>query len=101
MVCGSRESRRGSAREGEVLTLLDKGGTNRALADTLVVTLDTVKRHVTDILKGLGRRTGPGRSRWSAISACCSGDPTFEVVRSRPDSDEFRPRRRSALPATT
>ena len=40
------------------MTLLDKGATNRALADTLVVTLDTVKRHATDILEGLGVATG-------------------------------------------
>ncbi len=57
------KSRRGSACEGEVMTLFDKGATNRALADTLVVTLDTVKRHATDIWRVSGWQPEAGRSR--------------------------------------
>jgi len=43
-----------SARELEVLALLAAGVSNRAIAEELVITLDTVKRHVTHILDKLG-----------------------------------------------
>jgi LuxR family maltose regulon positive regulatory protein len=43
-----------SAREVEVLGLLAAGKSNPAIAEELVVTLDTVKRHVTHILDKLG-----------------------------------------------
>jgi len=43
-----------SARELEVLGLLAAGKTNPAIAEELVITLDTVKRHVTHILDKLG-----------------------------------------------
>jgi LuxR family transcriptional regulator, maltose regulon positive regulatory protein len=41
-------------RELEVLTLLAAGKPNREIADDLVVTVDTVKKHVTHILDKLG-----------------------------------------------
>jgi LuxR family transcriptional regulator, maltose regulon positive regulatory protein len=43
-----------SARELEVLGLLAAGKSNQAIAEELVITLDTVKRHVTHILDKLG-----------------------------------------------
>ena len=43
-----------SARELQVLALLAAGKTNQAIASELVITLDTVKRHVTHILEKLG-----------------------------------------------
>jgi ATP/maltotriose-dependent transcriptional regulator MalT len=43
-----------SARELEVLQLLAAGKPNPAIAEELVITLDTVKRHVTHILGKLG-----------------------------------------------
>jgi LuxR family transcriptional regulator, maltose regulon positive regulatory protein len=43
-----------SARELEVLELLAAGRSNQAIAEELVITLDTVKRHVTHILDKLG-----------------------------------------------
>ena len=43
-----------TARELEVLSMLAAGSSNRAIAGQLVVTLDTVKRHVTHILGKLG-----------------------------------------------
>jgi LuxR family transcriptional regulator, maltose regulon positive regulatory protein len=43
-----------TARERQVLGLLAVGQANRDIADELVVTLDTVKRHVTHILAKLG-----------------------------------------------
>ena len=59
-----RSSRRGfalpglvaalSAREAEVLQLLAAGRSNPEIAEELVITLDTVKRHVTHILDKLG-----------------------------------------------
>jgi LuxR family maltose regulon positive regulatory protein len=36
-------------REGEVLLLLSEGRSNREIAERLVVTLDTVKKHLTHI----------------------------------------------------
>jgi LuxR family maltose regulon positive regulatory protein len=41
-------------RELQVLGLLADGRTNKGIAEELVVTLDTVKRHVTHILDKLG-----------------------------------------------
>jgi LuxR family transcriptional regulator, maltose regulon positive regulatory protein len=43
-----------SAREVEVPQLLAAGKSNPTIAEELVVTLDTVKRHVTHILDKLG-----------------------------------------------
>ena len=43
-----------TARELEVLRLLAEGRTNQAIARELVVTLDTVKKHVTHVLGKLG-----------------------------------------------
>jgi LuxR family maltose regulon positive regulatory protein len=42
-----------TARELEVLGLLAAGLRNQAVAEELVITLDTVKRHVTHILQKL------------------------------------------------
>jgi LuxR family maltose regulon positive regulatory protein len=43
-----------SERELEVLRLLADGRSNRAIAEELVISLDTVKRHVTHVLDKLG-----------------------------------------------
>jgi LuxR family transcriptional regulator, maltose regulon positive regulatory protein len=43
-----------SNREREVLLLLAAGLPNRAIAQELVITLDTVKRHVSHVLEKLG-----------------------------------------------
>ena len=43
-----------TAREAEVLSMLAAGSSNQAIAGQLVVTLDTVKKHVTHILAKLG-----------------------------------------------
>jgi LuxR family maltose regulon positive regulatory protein len=43
-----------TARELQVLSLLAAGKPNRDIADQLVVTLDTVKRHVSHIFDKLG-----------------------------------------------
>jgi LuxR family maltose regulon positive regulatory protein len=43
-----------TARELEVLILLAAGATNPQIARTLVVTLDTVKKHVSHVLAKLG-----------------------------------------------
>jgi LuxR family maltose regulon positive regulatory protein len=42
-----------SAREREVLAMLAEGRPNQAIADQLVITVDTVKRHVTHVLAKL------------------------------------------------
>lgn len=43
-----------SVREQEVLDLLARGASNQEIAEALVITLDTVKRHVSNILSKLG-----------------------------------------------
>jgi LuxR family maltose regulon positive regulatory protein len=43
-----------TSREREILTMLAAGRSNRAIADELVVTLDTVKKHVGHVLGKLG-----------------------------------------------
>ncbi len=43
-----------TSRELEVLTLLAAGGSNQAIAGELVVTVDTVKKHVSHVLGKLG-----------------------------------------------
>jgi ATP/maltotriose-dependent transcriptional regulator MalT len=43
-----------TARETQVLHLLAAGAPNRRIADDLVVTLDTVKKHLTHVLSKLG-----------------------------------------------
>ena len=43
-----------SARELQVLELLADGRSNQAIAEELVISLDTVKRHVTHLLNKLG-----------------------------------------------
>ena len=43
-----------TSRELEVLEMLASGSSNHAIASQLVVTLDTVKKHVSHILGKLG-----------------------------------------------
>jgi ATP/maltotriose-dependent transcriptional regulator MalT len=43
-----------TARELEVLELLAAGQPNQVIAERLVITLDTVKRHVSHVLDKLG-----------------------------------------------
>ena len=43
-----------SERELEVLHLLVRGDSNQEIAEGLVITIDTVKRHVSNIFSKLG-----------------------------------------------
>ena len=43
-----------TGREVEVLTMLAAGRSNPAIASELVVTLDTVKKHVSHVMAKLG-----------------------------------------------
>jgi LuxR family maltose regulon positive regulatory protein len=46
-----------SERELEVLHLLVRGDSNQEIAEGLVITIDTVKRHVSNIFSKLGVHT--------------------------------------------
>jgi LuxR family maltose regulon positive regulatory protein len=55
-----------TSRELQVLGLVAEGDSNRAIAGKLVVTLDTVKKHVSHLLDKLGaanRTEAVGRAR--------------------------------------
>jgi LuxR family maltose regulon positive regulatory protein len=59
-----------TGRELEVLALLAAGTSNQGIADQLVVTLDTVKKHVTHVLAKLGaanRTEAVARARQLAL----------------------------------
>ena len=43
-----------STREQEVLRLLAGGASNQEIAEGLIITIDTVKRHVSNVLSKLG-----------------------------------------------
>jgi LuxR family transcriptional regulator, maltose regulon positive regulatory protein len=56
-----------SAREREVLGLLAAGDSNQQIADTLSISLHTVKRHVVNVLAKLGCDTrGQAAACWHA-----------------------------------
>jgi DNA-binding NarL/FixJ family response regulator len=48
-----------SGREREVLALMAEGRSNRGIADSLVVTVPAIERHVTSIFVKLGLRPAP------------------------------------------
>jgi DNA-binding NarL/FixJ family response regulator len=48
-----------TAREREVLGLMAEGRSNQGIADTLIVTVAAVERHVTSIFSKLGLRQAP------------------------------------------
>ena len=52
--CGAGHRRAADRRELEVLGMLAAGRSNQAIAGQLVVTLDTVKKHVSHVLDKLG-----------------------------------------------
>ena len=53
-----------STREHEVLTLLAAGHPNRAIAEQLFITVDTVKRHISHVFEQAGRdQPHPGRGQ--------------------------------------
>ncbi|MEK7872802.1 MAG: LuxR C-terminal-related transcriptional regulator, partial [Chloroflexota bacterium] len=44
-------------REVDVLRLMGNGDTNKAIAGTLSITLDTTKKHVQNVISKLGARS--------------------------------------------
>jgi LuxR family transcriptional regulator, maltose regulon positive regulatory protein len=59
-----------TAREREVLQLLMQGASNREIAEQLVLSVNTVKKHVLNICGKLGVQ-----SRAQAIAHARTGDP--------------------------
>lgn len=70
-----------TSRERQVLALLVQGRSNRDIAAELVVTLDTVKRHVSHILAKLG---AVNQTRGGRPGAGTEPDPVVPAGRSRP-----------------
>ena len=56
-----------SPREREILELIAKGLTNDAIAERLVISVNTVQTHVSHILAKLG-----AKSRWQAADVANS-----------------------------
>jgi len=67
-------------RELEVLTMLAAGRSNLAIAGELVVTLDTVKKHVGHVLGKLG---AANRTEAVARACCAATSSTSSGIRSR------------------
>ncbi len=69
-----------SLRELEVLHLMAQGATNRKIALTLGLAVETIKRHVSNILSKLGaaNRT-QAAARAHDLGLLC-GEPTFELA---------------------
>ncbi len=51
-------------REGQILDLLTKGRTNRAIAETLGISVRTVEVHRTNLMRKLGLKTHGDLERW-------------------------------------
>jgi len=66
-----------SVREQEVLDLLARGASNQEIAEALVITLDTVKRHVSNILSKLGVS-----NRTQAVAQARA----FRIIREKPQA---------------
>lgn len=56
-MAGQRQLDLLSEREREVLHLLVRGDSNQDIAETLVLSIDTIKRHVSNIFSKLGVHT--------------------------------------------
>ena len=54
-----------SRRQVEVLRLIATGASNRAIADTLVISEKTVARHVSDVLTKLDLSSRAGATAWA------------------------------------
>jgi DNA-binding NarL/FixJ family response regulator len=65
-----------SAREREVLDLVSRGARNREIADALVISEFTVKRHMQNILKKLGL---PSRRAAATLYGAAFGNGTDRV----------------------
>ncbi len=68
-----------TAREREVLELIRRGGSNKEIADSLVISLATVKNHVHNILEKLGAtRRQDAVARWQAGASTTRDDGSSE-----------------------
>jgi DNA-binding NarL/FixJ family response regulator len=75
-----------SPREREVLSLLADGASSAAIADTLVITKETARKHIQNVLTKLGVR-----SRLAAVAYVMQGNRR-EVLRRLTRSFEPLPR---------
>ena len=71
-------------REVDVLRLMGNGDTNKAIAETLCITLDTAKKHVGNVIGKLQARS---RTHAAIIAAQAGivGNPIAAIVEAQPE----------------
>ena len=63
-----------STREADVLKEIVKGNTNKEIADSLFISLNTVLTHRKNIIAKLGIKTVPGLTFYAITNGYISGD---------------------------
>jgi len=73
-------------REVDVLRLMGNGDSNKAIAGTLFITLDTVKKHVGNVIAKLQARS---RTHAAIIAAQAGivGNPIAAIVEAQPEPE--------------
>ena len=80
------ESAHLTEREVDILRLMGNGDSNKAMAETLGITLDTVKKHVRNVIDKLQARS---RTHVAIIAAQSGivGNPITHLVQTKVDAD--------------
>jgi DNA-binding NarL/FixJ family response regulator len=80
------ESAHLTEREVDILRLMGNGDSNKAMAETLGITLDTVKKHVRNVIDKLQARS---RTHAAIIAAQAGivGNPITHIIQTKVDAD--------------
>ena len=80
------ESAHLTEREVDILRLMGNGDSNKAMAETLGITLDTVKKHVRNVIDKLQARS---RTHAAIIAAQAGivGNPITHIIQTKVDED--------------
>ena len=80
------ESAHLTEREVDILRLMGNGDSNKAMAETLGITLDTVKKHVRNVIDKLQARS---RTHAAIIAAQAGivGNPITHLIQTKVDAD--------------